>query len=126
VVTALLVIAGIGVVTVAMAPAPWVALSGFALMGIGMSAVYPIVVSAAAQRTDRPAEANVAALAQISFTVFFFGPPLLGFVAEYFGIRMTYLVCLPLVLVSLWFTSRLGDRAGPRLAGVVDPVQTSV
>ena len=46
----LLSLASIGVLMVGYAPVPWIALAGFALMGIGCSAVYPLAVSAAAQR----------------------------------------------------------------------------
>ncbi|KQX38630.1 MFS transporter [Devosia sp. Root436] len=107
----LLGLASIGVLMVGYAPLPGVALAGFALMGIGCSAVYPLAVSAAAQRTDRPAAVNVAALGQVSFVVFFLAPPLLGFVAEYLGIRNSYLVCLPLLLAGLWASSfALGKR----------------
>lgn len=101
----LLVLATIGALMVGFAPLPALALAGFALMGIGCSAVYPLAVSAAAQRTDRPAAVNVAALGQVSFVVFFLAPPLLGFVAEYFGIRNSYLVCVPLLLAGLWASS---------------------
>ena len=107
----LLSIASLGVLLVGYAPMPELALAGFALMGIGCSAVYPLAVSAAAQRTDRPAAVNVAALGQVSFVVFFLAPPLLGFVAEYLGIRNSYLVCLPLLLAGLWASSfALGNR----------------
>ena len=98
----LLSLASIGVVMVWLAPVAWVALLGFALMGIGCSAVYPLAVSAAAQRTDRPSAVNVAALGQVSFVVFFLAPPLLGLVAEHLGIRNSYLICLPLLLAGLW------------------------
>ncbi|MGB3337292.1 MAG: MFS transporter [Devosia sp.] len=101
----LLSLASVGVLMVGYAPMPEVALAGFALMGIGCSAVYPLAVSAAAQRTDRPAAVNVAALGQVSFVVFFLAPPLLGFVAEYLGIRNSYLICLPLLLAGLWASS---------------------
>lgn len=101
----LLSVAAAGIAMAWLAPHPYVALLGFALMGAGCSAVYPMAVSAAAQRTDRPAVINVAAIAQMAFVVFFLGPPLLGFVAEAFGIRNAYLVCLPLVLGSI-LTSR--------------------
>ena len=107
----LLVLAAIGVLMVGLAPQTWVALAGFSLMGIGCSAVYPLAVSAAAQRTDRPAAVNVAALGQVSFVVFFLAPPLLGFVAEYLGIRNSYLICLPLLVAGLWAASfALGPR----------------
>jgi MFS family permease len=97
----LLSVAAVGIAIAWLAPHPYLALLGFALMGAGCSAVYPMAVSAAAQRTDRPAVVNVAAIAQMAFVVFFLGPPLLGFVAEAFGIRNAYLVCLPLVLGSI-------------------------
>ena len=103
--------ASLGALLVGVAPAPLIALIGFALMGAGCSAVYPLAVSAAAQRTDRPAAVNVAALGQISFVVFFLAPPLLGFVAEYIHIRASYLVCLPLLLAGLWASSfALGEK----------------
>jgi len=95
---------------VAYAPSATIALAGFALMGLGASAVYPVVVSEAAQLTDRPAEINVAALSQIVFLVFLFGPPLLGFVAQFWGIRAIYLVCLPFAVLSIVFGLRLGKR----------------
>src|SRR5690606_24948054 len=56
----LLAITALGLVLVAAAPLPWVALAGFALAGLGCSSVYPLAISAAAQRTDRPAAVNVA------------------------------------------------------------------
>lgn len=97
--------ASLGALLVGVAPSPELALIGFALMGAGCSAVYPLAVSAAAQRTDRPAAVNVAALGQVSFVVFFLAPPLLGFVAEFIHIRASYLVCLPLLLAGLWASS---------------------
>lgn len=103
--------ASLGALLVGVANSPELALAGFALMGAGCSAVYPLAVSEAAQRTDRPAAVNVAAIGQVSFVVFFLAPPLLGFVAEFLGIRMSYLICLPLLLAGLWASSfALGTR----------------
>jgi MFS family permease len=76
-------------------------------MGVGTSVMFPLAMSAAAQRTDRPAATNVAALAQISFVGFLLGPPLLGFVAEHWGIRWTFGLGLPLVVLSLAVSSIL-------------------
>ena len=107
----LLSLASVGALLVGTAPTAELALLGFSLMGIGCSAVYPLAVSAAAQRTDRPAAVNVAALGQVSFVVFFLAPPLLGFVAEFVNIRASYLICLPLLLAGLWAASfALGTR----------------
>ena len=65
---------------------------------------------ATAQLTDRPAATNVASLAQISFVAFLLGPPLLGYVAERFGIRWSYGVGLPLVILSFICAGSLGTK----------------
>jgi MFS family permease len=97
----------LGVCAVTWAQNAWMALWGLALMGVGTSAIFPLAMSAAAQRTDRPAAVNVAALAQTSFVIFLLGPPLLGWVAESFGIRATFAAGLPLVLLSFWAAKSL-------------------
>lgn len=110
----LLALSALGVLLVGVAPIPSLALVGFALMGLGCSAVYPLAVSATAQRTDRPAAVNVAALGQVTFVVFFLGPPLLGFVAEHFGIRNSYLVVMPLIVLALFSVSALAGRSAEK------------
>jgi len=109
----LLGVLGLGTLLVSLAPAAPLALLGFALIGIGTSVMFPLAMSAAAQRTDRSAATNVAALAQISFVSFLLAPPLLGFVAEHWGIRWTFALGLPLVLVSAVLSSTL-RAARPR------------
>jgi len=100
-------ILGAGVALVTWASSPWMALCGLALMGVGTSAVFPLAMSAAAQRSDRPAAVNVAALAQTAFVVFLLGPPLLGWVAEFFGIRAAFAFSLPLIALSFWAAKSL-------------------
>ncbi len=107
----LLTTLGVGVVAVTFSTHPAVALTGFALMGIGTSAIFPLAVSAAAQRTDRPSAVNVAALAQLSFITFLVAPPLLGFVAEHLSIRHSFGVGIPLVVLSFLTIRALTPRA---------------
>ena len=110
----LLTLLGIGAGTVLLAPSAGAAFAGFALMGVGTSVIFPLAMSAAAQRTDRSAAVNVATLAQTSFVVFLLGPPLLGLVAQYWGIRWSFGIGLPLVALSL------------AMAGVLKPGATTV
>jgi MFS family permease len=107
----LLVIVVAGLATVVFAPHPVAALIGFGLMGIGCSSVYPLAISAAAGRTDRSPAINVASLGQTTFLVFFAGPPVLGFVAEHLGIRISYAVVLPVIIAALFVTKQLGRPA---------------
>jgi len=103
-----------GCLTVTFAPAWYLALVGFALMGIGSATMFPLAMSAAAQRTDRPASVNVASLAQTAFLVFLVGPPILGFVAEHFGIRASFGIGLPLVILSLITSTALRQTGVPK------------
>jgi MFS family permease len=100
----------LGVLVVFFAPSALVALLGFALIGAGTAAIFPLAMSAAAQRSDRSAALNVAALAQFSFVIFLLGPPLLGFVAEHAGLRWTFGLGLPLVAVSFALSGALGSK----------------
>ncbi len=110
----LVVIMGVGVVLVFFAPAEWIALLGFALLGVGTSAIFPLAMSAAAQRTDRPAAINVAAFAQTSFVTFLLAPPVLGFIAEHWGIRWSFGIGMPFVILSLLTASALGRKPVPK------------
>ena len=121
VVGVLLGVSLVGLCAVWLAPYPYIALIGFALLGGGCSAIYPLVVSAAAQRTDRASALNVAAVGQISFVVFFLAPPMLGFIAHAFGIRQSYLFCLPLVLLSLLALKALPSRPRQAIVGASLP-----
>lgn len=111
----LLCVLGAGVLIVFWAPAAWASYMGFAMIGIGSSALFPLAMSAAAQQTDRPAAINVAALAQFSFTAFLLGPPLLGFVAEHYGIQWTFGVGLPIVVLGLATAHVLAPRPASKL-----------
>ncbi|RJT37353.1 MFS transporter [Mesorhizobium waimense] len=108
---ALLASMAAGVLLVFLSPAPFLSMLGFALLGIGSSALFPLAISAAAQRTDRPAAINVAALSQISFVAFLLGPPLLGFVSDHWGIRSAFAIGIPFIVLSLLTAGSLGRRA---------------
>ncbi|HVX74170.1 MAG: MFS transporter [Devosia sp.] len=109
-----------GTLIVYFSPLPILSLVGFALCGVGTSAIFPLAMSAAAQRSDRPAVINVAALAQNSFVIFLLGPPLLGGIAQAFGIRWSFGIALPLIVLSFMLAGALGKK--PVRAALPDPV----
>ncbi len=106
----------VGCLMVYFSPLPLLSLIGFALMGMGTAVIFPLAMSAAAQRHDRAASTNVAALAQISFTVFLLGPPLLGLIAEHWGIRASFGIGLPFIVISLLTAGALGLNRVSRAA----------
>ena len=111
----------LGALLVTAAQQPLVAMLGFALIGAGSSAIFPLAMSAAAQRTDRPAAVNVAALAQTGFVIFLLAPPSLGLVAEHWGIRAAYGVCLPLVLLGLLSCAALAPQSSTAAPAPAQP-----
>ena len=100
----------VGCVIVVTSPWPLLSLLGFAAMGFGTSAIFPLAMSAAARRTDRSSALNIAALAQFAFALFLLGPPLLGFIAHEWGIRTAFGISLPLIGVSLLTAGALGRK----------------
>jgi MFS family permease len=97
---ALIAIAFVGLAIVVFAPSLPIALLGFALMGFGVCTSFPASTSAAAQIGDRPSSQNVAALTLSVQTVMLGAPALMGFVADGFGIRTTFAMVLPLLVVA--------------------------
>lgn len=96
-----LIILGAGCLCVSLSTAPVTALIGFVMIGAGTAVIFPLAISAAAQLPDRSSAVNVASFAQFSFIVFLLAPPILGTIAELFGIRYSFAIGLPLVLLSL-------------------------
>lgn len=82
---------------------------GFALLGVGSSAGYPLAMSAAA-RLPGKTSSHVAFLSFVSFSGFLLGPPLLGFVADLYSLRVSFGLLLPLLVVSLLLTGTLRSR----------------
>ena len=95
-----LLLLGLGAIFVSFAPSPNIALLGFAMIGVGNGVIFPVAISSAAQRNDRSASENIASLAQLSFITFLLAPPLLGLVADNFGIRVSFGLSIPLVALS--------------------------
>ena len=65
---------------------------GFACLGFGLANVVPIMFSAASQLPGVPSGTGIAGVATLGYFGFLFGPPLIGFVAEWLGLRSSLLI----------------------------------
>jgi hypothetical protein len=93
---ALLAAAGLGL-ALALATPP-AAIAGFALMGAGLSAVFPLALRAAGSTGST----DLAAVSTVGYAGFLAGPPLIGLLAEASSLRAALgLVCALLVLASV-------------------------
>lgn len=109
----MLAIAMLGVLFVVFAPNLYLALTGFAMMGVGVCVLFPLMLSTAAQAGDRPASENVAAVTLVNSLIMLGSPALMGLVAEAFGIRVTFGLLLPILMLSFSVAGvlRLRDQA---------------
>ena len=90
----------LGIFLVVLSNSSILAILGFLFMGAGSAVIFPMAISIAASRSDRPAETNVASLTQFAFGMFLLGPPILGFVGEAYSLRWSFSLCIPLLILS--------------------------
>lgn len=90
----------LGIFLVVLSNSSTLAILGFLFMGAGSAVIFPMAISIAASRSDRPAETNVASLTQFAFGMFLLGPPILGFVGEAYSLRWSFSLCIPLLILS--------------------------
>lgn len=63
---------------------------GFLLVGMGVSSVVPLVYGQAGKQKTMSAGVALAAVSTIGFLGFLLGPPLIGFIAEAFGLQWSF------------------------------------
>jgi len=85
------------------------AVAGFAIMGLGLSVVIPIVYSAAGSTPRIPSGRGVAAVATNGYSGFLTGPPLLGYLARLTSLKTALVVIVVALAVNVPF-ARLLDR----------------
>ena len=103
-------VALVGAIALALAPGLLVAVIGAAGLGLGVAVVVPTGNSLLSRTVPAPQRASAIARAwTIGFTGFFVGPPVLGLVSEYVGLRGAFLLIaaiVALMLPCLWLMAR--------------------
>ena len=84
------------------APLPlWLAFAGFALVGAGASVGYPLGISASAALDDRYESQNIAIMSSVAISGFLIGPPMIGFLADAYGLRVGLSALIPFLLAGI-------------------------
>jgi MFS family permease len=96
---------------------PIAAIIGFGCVGLGLSNLIPVLFSAAGNTPGVPASTGIAAVATAGYFGFLAGPPLIGAVAEVFGLP----VALGMVAVAVFVVAVFAHLTQPNHA----PVRTS-
>lgn len=95
--------------TVALAiPMPYVSITGFFLVGLGLSTIVPIAYSIAGNMKGLPSGVGLAMVTTVGYSGFLFGPPIIGFIADLSNLRigLLFVVLLFLLMTILGFTRR--------------------
>ncbi|HZH06214.1 MAG TPA: hypothetical protein VEY69_06025, partial [Lautropia sp.] len=90
-----------------------IALIGFAFVGAGLAAAFPVLISAAGRTPGVPTGTAIAAVATAGYTGFLVGPPAIGLVSAAFGGLQAGLAVVALVGVAV---ALLGGRIQPAVA----------
>ena len=88
---------------------------GAFIAGFGSANPYPLAISLSHHLPGRSREGNVATIAIAAFTVFLVGPPLIGFLADSFGLSRAFLALIPFALIApvLVLTGAVHKEATP-------------
>ena len=94
-------LSALGLAVAGVAPNLMIAYLGFGLAGLGVSVVAPLAI-ALIGRTVAP-EARLDAISRVSvmgYGAYFFGPPLMGFTSELFGLRAGFVLVGGIMVVT--------------------------
>ncbi len=100
----LLIVAGMSIALASTAPI--VVMIGFALVGLGVSSVFPVVYILATKEKTMMPSAAIAAVSSVGFVGFLIGPPIIGFVAQVTGLRLALTIVIVLGVIIFLMASR--------------------
>ena len=108
-------LAFVGLCLAVIVPNPLLAAIGFALVGIGLANVVPVVFSAAARSGSSPA-AGAAMVATVGYAGFLSGPPFIGAIASLAGLQ-TGIGCLTVAAAVVAIAGFVTIRSSSGAAG---------
>jgi MFS family permease len=78
---------------------PYIAIAGLFITGLGLSSIVPIAYSIAGNTKDLSPGVGLAMVTTVGYAGFLFGPPIIGFLADWQSLR------LALAVVALLFVA---------------------
>ena len=85
---------------------PYVVIVGFFIVGLGLSAIVPIAYSIAGNTKDLPPGVGLAMVTTVGYSGFLFGPPIIGFLADWQTLRIALALVLILFIVMTALSAR--------------------
>ncbi len=97
---------GLGLMIAVLLPYLQTATFGFLLVGFGVSSVVPLVYSATGKSKNMSAGMALAAVSSISFIGFLIGPPLIGIVAQFASLKISFAIVAMLASCTAFLASK--------------------
>jgi MFS family permease len=110
------VMTGLGLLGFVLSPNAFAAGVALAVMGAGVSLVFPIAVTSVSTKGGSPSS-NIAALALSVMVALLTGPPLIGMLGEAFGLGAALICAIPAAALSFLFA---GHASTPVIVARVD------
>jgi MFS family permease len=99
----------VGLLTAVLLPYIIPAILGFILVGLGVSCIVPLVFSLAGKSTSMSSARALASISTISYLGFLIVPPLVGFIAEAAGIRVSFGIIALMGGIVIWMVSKIKE-----------------
>lgn len=111
-------LAAAGLLGASMAPTDLMAVACFAVTGLGVANMVPILFSAAGNYPGLPSGTAISAVTMVGYMGILVAPASIGFVAEHVGFRTTYAALSLLLIVVALLAGRTAGADGVRAAEV--------
>jgi MFS family permease len=92
-------IASAGILLITLSPNTVLSIVGFFLVGVGLSTVVPIAYSQAGSEPGLAPGVGIGMVTTIGYSGFLFGPPIIGFIADAYDLRIAFFFILGLFLI---------------------------
>jgi MFS family permease len=90
---------------------PWAAIAGFALVGLGLANVVPVLFRASSTVATIPASVALSVVTTCGYTGFLVGPPAIGFVTDVTSLSFAFgLIALLLASIAIAGRFVIGGR----------------
>lgn len=100
------VISALGITILLASWNPFIALIGFFFVGLGLSVIVPIAYSVAGNSSSVSPGVGLAMVTTVGYSGFLFGPPIIGFIADWQSLRIALIFVCALFLLMTWLSWR--------------------
>jgi MFS family permease len=102
-----------GFLVAVMVPVTVVSIVGYGIVGLGLANTVPVMFSAAGRQTSMPPNLALPAMTTLAYGGSLAGPPLVGFVANSFGLATSFCLLAGLLVVVAVVSSQVRLSAEP-------------